>query len=158
MLCGFWYISWRGQHDPLHGCEFCRCQNHGSDTCAAGSLTKDMMKSSRAQMKNYALHRKLLPVLLPVLQLLNLKAMLKILDHCFKEQETMETSAMHNKATFLYLLMLPRMLFHLTTEIKIFMCLHKLSGSIWQPSVPCKFLCTHAPLTWLRQVIHLRAL
>lgn len=92
-----------------------------------------------------------------LLQLLKLRAMLKILDHGFKEQQTMEIPAMHNKATFLYTLMLPQMLLHLTTEVN-FMCLHKLSGSIWQPSVPWKFLCIHALLTWLRQVIHLRAL
>lgn len=54
-----------------------------------------------------------------LLQLLPLRAMLKTLDHCFKEQETMETPAMHNKATLLYPLMLSQMLFHLTTEIKI---------------------------------------
>lgn len=90
-----------------------------------------------------------------LLPLLNLRAMLKTLDCCFKEQETMETLAMHNKSTFLYPLMSPQMLFHLTTEIKFFTCLHKLS--IWQPSVPCMFLCTQAPLTRLRQVTHLRA-
>lgn len=59
-----------------------------------------------------------------LLQLLKLRAMLKILDHGFKEQQTMEIPAMHNKATFLYTLMLPQMLLHLTTEVN-FMCLHK---------------------------------
>lgn len=133
----------------------------GSDTSTAERLTRDMVKSSRAQVEKPLSSGEAFTFSFTNLFWNKAKNIGSLVYKPKKSSPLPNEDSSHaQRGNILYSLMLPQMLFQLYTEIKLFMCLHKSNRNTQRPSVLWMFLCryTRAHLTWSKQIVHLRAL